>query len=390
MLTRKEIQIDLLNKLNELCDKANVKYALHSQAAYLAYLNKPIDFIESFEVMMCQGDAERIADILDDDRYYFEDFRSNPKFDRHYMMFGYRDSLDLKLTDINFDTERHIDNNCIRITIYYIEHQVPKGHAKKLKSRNELWKLRHMNINNSQFRRMKCRKRLINLSCRLIGNKRVNKRRYEYKKLNYAIDTWDDIKNYPYVRFSGKKLKSGLLNGTVPTQLEGIPSYILENFEAYFKVFYGSSWKTKEWRRFDGFKSSNVSWDEFSNNPKVKECLAEIQRNNEIMYFDNLELKKYKKSTKKISKYVLQSENVVITREKYLMRKDEIIKAYEDNNTEELGILLNPLIESMKECLTLKYTYSVDEDIDRILDEYLRENNNKALANKINRFKTDI
>lgn len=278
MLTRKEIQIDLLNKLNELCDKANVKYALHGQSAYLAYFNEPIEFIESFEVIMCQGDAEKIADILDDDKYYFEDFRVNPKFDRHYMMFGYKNSLDLKLTDINFDTERHIDNHCIRITIYYIEHQVPKGHAKKLKSRNELWKLRYMNINHSKFRRKKYYKKLINFACFLIGNNRINKHRYEYKKMNHAIDTWDNIKNYNYVRCSGKKLKSNLFNILIPKQLNGVQSYILKNFESYFKMFYGPSWKTKKWKKYDGFKSTNINWEEFSNNPKIKECLKEIQK----------------------------------------------------------------------------------------------------------------
>ena len=57
MLTRKEIQLELLQKLNELCEKANVKYALHSQAAFLAYKDEELKEMETFEVMMCQGDA---------------------------------------------------------------------------------------------------------------------------------------------------------------------------------------------------------------------------------------------------------------------------------------------------------------------------------------------
>ena len=86
MLTREEIQIDLLTKLNELCDKANVKYVLHDQAAFLAYNDEPIDSIASIEVLMCQGDAEKLADLLDDDDFYFEYFRTNPKFDKHFIM----------------------------------------------------------------------------------------------------------------------------------------------------------------------------------------------------------------------------------------------------------------------------------------------------------------
>lgn len=88
MLTRNDIQRDLLEKFNELCDKANVNYVLHGHAAFLAFNNLPINKVNSFEVLMCQGDAEKVSNILDDDAYYFEDSKSNPKFTGPYMMFG--------------------------------------------------------------------------------------------------------------------------------------------------------------------------------------------------------------------------------------------------------------------------------------------------------------
>ena len=55
--TRKDIQLDLLRKLNELSEEANVSYALHKQAAILAYKNESINEMESLDVIMCQGDA---------------------------------------------------------------------------------------------------------------------------------------------------------------------------------------------------------------------------------------------------------------------------------------------------------------------------------------------
>ena len=104
MLTRNDVQRDLLQKFDDLCRKANVKYVLHGHAAFLAYFEKPINQVNSLEVLMCQGDAEKVSNILDDDAYYFEDSRSNPKFNGPYMMFGYKNSLDLKNKDLNYNT----------------------------------------------------------------------------------------------------------------------------------------------------------------------------------------------------------------------------------------------------------------------------------------------
>ena len=390
MLSRKEIQLDLLRKLNELCEEANVKYALHDRAAILAYKGEPINHIASMKVMMCQGDAEKIADILDDDRYYFEDFRSNPKFDRHFMMFGYKDSLDLKSLDLNFKTDRHIENHCIRINISFINHQIPKGTGKKLVAEKKQWEFRHMELHSPKFWRCILRQKKINLKSFLKGNKKINKERYETKKKHYAIDTWENIQKYPYVRVSGKKFKSDIFNELTPANLEGVPTYILKDFDTYARILYGKDWKAKGFKLAKSFESSTMSWEEFSKNPKVKKSLAIIQRNYEDMYFERMELKKYKESTNQIAKHVLQSANVFNTRQNLIDEKERIIELYDSGDFDKLGDLFDPLIESEKESILLGYSFSVDEDIDIIFDEYLRENGNVKLANKIDRLKADI
>ena len=343
MLSRKEIQLDLLRKFNELCQEANVKYALHDQAAVLAYRDEPIDYIDSLKVMMCQGDAERIADILDDDRYYFEDFRSNPKFDRHYMMFGYKDSLDLKNLDLNFKTDRHIENHCIRINISFINHQIPKGTGKKLTEEKKEWNFRHMELHSNKFWRCRC-----------------------------------------------KKFKSDAFNELVSKELEGIPVYILKDFDYYASTLYSNDWHMKGFGKSRSFESSNISWEEFSQNPKVKECMAEIQRYYELMYFDNSKLKECQKKTSLISKHVIQSANVFNTRKEYIAQKDDIMDSYNKKDLEKLGDLFSQLIESQNESLLLGYSFSVDEDIDKIFDEYLRETKRVKLANKINKLRVSV
>ena len=388
MLTREEIQIDLLTKLNELCDKANVKYVLHDQAAFLAYNDEPIDSVASIEVLMCQGDAEKIADSLDDDLYYFEDFRSNPKFDRHMMFFGYKNSLDLKELDLHFDTDRHIENNCVRINIRFINHQVPKGTAKKLASQNDLWKFRHTRFTSNKFWRSKIRQKAINIVCFLMGNKRINRKRYENKKEHYAIDTWSNIKKYKFVKASGKKFKSSAFNEIVYKELNGAPAYILKDFDYYATRMYGNDWKNKTWGKVGKLNSSIISWEDFSNNSQVKKSLDEIQKLNESIYFDTLQLKEYQDSTKIIPEHVIQSADVVRTRENCIFQKENIIDSFSKRDFDELSKLLNPLIDCEKRAIGLGYSFSVDEDIDRILDEYLRENKRNKLANNIKKYMT--
>lgn len=390
MLTRKEIQLNLLQKLNELCEKANVKYALHSQAAFLAYTGEELKEMETFEVMMCQGDAEKIYDLLDDDNYYFEDFRSNPKFDKHYMMFGFKNSLDLKNTDLNFLTSRHIANNCIHIKILFIQHQVPIGHAKRLGEEQKLWKLKNMDITTRKLWRCKIKQKKLQLKNFFKGNKKINKERYETKKRNYAIDTWENIQNYPRVRLNGRLLNASLFNEIVPTALENIPSFLLKDFNHFAKLYYGKNWKKKEWKTYPGLKSSLVSWDEFSDDKQVKKSLAEIQKNNEKIYISNLKIKKYRKINQNLKNHVIQSKKIIDAREDYIKEKQNILDLYENGKNEELGEKLTPLIKIMENGVSLGYTFSIDDEIDDILDEYLRNNQQIKLANQIEKLKIDI
>ena len=108
------------------------------------------------------------------------------------------------------------------------------------------------------------------------------------------------------------------------------------------------------------------------------------------MYFEHMQLKKYKNSTKKISKHVVQSANVLNTRKKLIAEKENIIELHNSNDSKKLGEALAPLIESQNKSLLLGYSYSVDDEIDAILDEYLRENKRVKLANKIKKLKVDF
>ncbi len=410
MLTRRDIQLDLLQKLNELCDKANVKYVLHGQSAFLAYNEEPIDYIDSFEVLMCQSDAEKIADMLDDDKYYFEDFRSNPKFDEHFMMFGYKESLDLKIKDLNFMKTRNIDNHCIRINIRFIEHPIEKGYQLEY-YRHLFWKFRFLNVTTDDLWYLNKLKGFINFIYGIVGEERITNHRYNSKRKSYTIDTWDDIKNYKVIRIDDAgNIKSEIFNDIVPKELDGVPSFIFKDFNYYASHYYGFNWEEKKWANSQGTTSSLISWEEFSKDADFKKHMEKNQEYFEYTYANstNLNEKKILKFIKRFTfpestklynnllitrdfkQNVLQSGSILHNRDDYIEQKDELMQLYNDRNYDELEFRMEPLISSMRKGVNLGYTYSVDEDIDQLLDNYLRETGQGKLANQIIQLREDI
>ncbi|WP_406536011.1 hypothetical protein [Methanobrevibacter sp.] len=391
IVSRKDIQLDLLNKFNELCSKANVKYVLHGQGALLAYTGDEIDNIESLEVMMCQGDAEKIVDLLDDDAYYFEDFRSNPKFDNHFMMFGYKNSLDLKMRDINFMTTRHIENHCIRLNIRFIEHPVPKGKGKKLKIYRKIWKLKNMDVHSNNLWKYKYGKKALVIFSKVIGEKRLDNHRYNIKKKNYSIDTWNNIKKYPLVRISGTKAKdSKLFNEIAATKLGDVSTYIIKDFENYATAYYGVNWRMKKWKSSPDCSSTIISWEVYSRSPEYQKCCEKIQERYENNYYRTLDIEKSRDITNNLKNHVRQSGRIVHTRDDFIEQKEKIQELYKNNDLDELEVILKPLIQAMQHGIRLGYTYSVDEDIDNILDSYLRKVDREELANQIKSLRINV
>lgn len=390
MLTRSDVQRDLLQKLNELCKKANVNYVLHAHAAFLAYNNQPIDQMNSLEVLMCQGDAEKVSNLLDDDAYYFEDSRSNPKFTGPYMMFGLKKSIDLKNKDLNFATSRNIDNHCIRIIIHFIERPKRRISGKILRINNKLLKFRYMD-DDFNFRSFKSKRRFVNNVFKVVNDGFYNNRMQNFKKRTISIDTWQDIKKYPLVKITGKPpFKSSLLDSILPVDFDGVSSYIVEDFEGYAKNFYGVNWPEKQWASVNECSSALISWEEYSNNPEVKRILDEIKKRFDIIQCEYAKTEDCRKEIKEMKKQVRQSKRVIYVREDCIQQKDKIMELYREGDNKKLGIMLDPLIEALTIGINRGYTFSVDEDIDNIVDSYLRDNNNSDLADDVKKYRVDI
>ena len=390
MLTRNDVQRDLLQKFTELSKKANVNYVLHAQAAFLAYNNQPINQINSLEVLMCQGDAEKVSNLLDDEAYYFEDSRSNPKFTGPYMMFGLKKSIDLKTKDLNFETSRNIDNHCIRIIIHFIERPKRRVSGKVLGINNKLLKFRYME-DDFNFRNYKSKRKWANNLFKVVNDGFYNNRIRDFKKRYISIDTWNDIKKYPLVQITGKPpFKSSLLDSVLPVDLDGVSSYIVEDFEEYAKNFYGVNWPEKQWASVNECSSALLSWEDYSNDPEVKRRLDEIQKRFDIIQYEYAKTVDCRREINEMKRQIRQSKRVIYVREECIQQKDNIMKLYREGDNKQLRIMLDPLIEALTIGINRGYTFSVDEDIDNIVDSYLRENNYSNLADDIIKYRMDV
>lgn len=390
MLTREEVQRDLLQKFDDLCKKANVKYVLHGHAAFLAYYGEPINQMNSFEVLMCQGDAEKVSSILDDDAYYFEDSRSNPKLFSPHMIFGFKNSLDIKNKDLNFHKKRNIENHCIRITIHFIERPKNRISYKFLDVNNKVLKFRYME-NDYDYKNYKSKRKHLNNLFKLIGDGFYNKRVYNFKRKNLSIDTWDDIGKHPLIQIKNKTpISSEMFKSIESVVFDGVSSYIIKDFESYAAYFYGQNWMNKKWPSVSGYTSVIISWDEYSKDPEVKKTMVGISNRYDIIYQKYRDTLEERRVVKNMKKHIVQSKNIIYLREELISNKEEIIELYEKEDFKELEIILEPLIKSLNRGIKLGYTYSIDDDIDAIVDSFLRKTNNAELADEIKNYRTEV
>lgn len=235
-----------------------------------------------------------------------------------------------------------------------------------------------------EYRNFKTKRKFVNNVFKVVSDDFYNKRVYNLKKKAVSINTWEDIKKYPLVKITGKRrVESDLFDTINQVDFDGISSYIIGDFERYAEHYYGKNWRDKKWPGINRLSSALISWEEFSKDPKVIKCVDEIQKRYDIIYQKQASVSDSRTAVKNMKNQIKMSKSVIYTREEMLEQKEEIMELYQAGNMEELEEIIKPLIRSLSIGIKRGYTYSVDEDIDKIVDSYLRENDESELADRI-------
>ena len=122
----------------------------------------------------------------------------------------------------------------------------------------------------------------------------------------------------------------------------------------------------------------------------MKKCIDEIYKRYDIIHQKYDSTLEDRRVIRNMRSHIIQSRNVIYLREDLIQNKDKIMELHDNGNLKELEVILNPLIRSLTVGIDLGYTYSIDEDVDNLLDSYLRKTNQADLANKIKDYRTEV
>ena len=212
MKTKKDVQLELLQEIDEICSKNNLHYILTGLNSLNAYINHTLkNGPLSVAIAMTQGDIDNFCSIIeeeDDGNRYVEGIFNNPKYDKSYILYGNKNT-----TDFNIVKAANNMHYGINIQIYPIK---------------------KINRNSSN-----------NLTNKIL-NKAYRASKGKVFKKTMFIDKWEDIQKDPSVEIINKNYKSDIFKELERHEADGVEFYLPKDTDSYFKKMYGKNYKTKE------------------------------------------------------------------------------------------------------------------------------------------------
>lgn len=355
MKSKKDMQLELLQEIDDICSKNDLNYILTGLNSLNAYLNHTIrNGPISVAVAMTQGDIDDFCNIIEEeyeDRYV-EGMFNNPKYDKAYIIYGNRNT-----TDFNIVKEDNYIHHGINIDIYPIS----KSNEKPSKKR----------INR-------------------IFNKIYRKSKGKILKNALSIDKWEDIQKSKTVQIINKNYKSSALKELQKHEVDGVELILPKDADYYFKKMYGKNYRTKEIEAKT--QGENViidterGYDEIFE--EVKDLALEARANDKAIIEER---KKVKEDYKVVTSVwdLVQMTNKQVEFKHHFEDKADGLMNLDLNNEEEFKELYNelkPVISTLNKYSKKDMTFSIDPKTDELIEKVLLKKNVKLL-NKIKELK---
>lgn len=358
MKTKKDIQLDLLQEVDEICSKYNLNYILTGLNSLNAYLNHTIkNGPISVAIAMTQGDIKAFCKIIDEEyaeERYVEGIFNNPNYDKAYIVYGNKNTTDFHI--IKPDNNIH---HGININIYPI---------KKIQNQEGWKKLANKGFN-----------KIYNLS-----NGKV------FESFIF-INKWKDIQKYPFVHIINKNYKSKTFKEIMKYEIDGIELYLPKDADSYFKKMYGKNFKAKEIiEKTQGERviiDTNHGYEEIMN--EVEDLILNARINDEEIKFER---KKADDEFKTVASVwdLVQMTNKQVEFIHYFEKNTDSLLALDLNDESQFKEAygeLKPVISTLDKYSKKGMTFSIDPKTDELIENILLKKN-KKLLNKIKELKT--
>lgn len=394
MKTKTDIQIELLQEIEEICLKNNLNYVLAGENGLNAYLNHtikngPIDV----SVAMTQGDIDRFCEIIEKEyknNRYVEGIFNSPKYNPFYVSYGNKNTTYFNV--VNIDNRIH---HGIQVRIYPIRKAMDlngnkiEGWTPKLKRERKLRQKLNKRIESNKFWREKLAQKVLNIPYSLTGG---GKRYYNEVKKNIFIDKWEDIQKYSKVRIINKEITTESLKEIQKYEVDNIELSLPESADTYFSEIFGKNFKEKNIKaKGEGVRviiDTQTSYEDIIK--ESKDLILEAKALNEEIDEEANEYNAERKTTKNLWHLVNMTDDQIKFIE-YSKDRSDALSKYDLDNEDELDIVYNelkPIISSLRKYSKFGMTYSINPEIDALIENLLLKKN-KKLLNKIKKIKKE-
>lgn len=389
MKTKQEIQIELLQEIDEICSKNNLKYIFVGVNALNAYLNHTIkNNSRVVSIAMTQGDIDRFCEIVEKsnnkDRYV-EGIFNNPDYLPLYVSYGNENTTEFHMIARNKNKHLGI---CVRI--YPIRKSVSLNGEriptfdKRLSKERRMRVIMNKTIVNKKFILGKIGLKVWKGAYALTGG---GKRYYSKVKKNIYIDKWEDIQNYCKVRIMNRNIESKYLKELGTVEFDGIELPIPKDADAYFTEIFGEDFRDRKIKVINApirvILDTEIGYKQIIE--ENKDLLDEAKATREEVMWQRLKVYREKVAVDNVWKLVKMTNRQINLKELYSENIDDLL-AYDLDDEEQLEEVyeeLRPAIGSLKRYSRIGMTFSIDPKTDALIEKVLIKRGNAKLLNKI-------
>lgn len=372
MISEKDIQLELLKEIDDICIKNNLDYILLGTNGLNAFVNHSIkNGPISVSVAMTSGDVERFCDIVEkqnNPNRYAERIITERKNNPWYINYGNENTAYFNILDLNSK-----DHHGINVEVYPI-----RGLKLNKKAKDKPAKPKETGKLNKLLNRF------------LKSNKEKNEVKKTPTDKTY-IDRWQDIQDFTTVKIINTKIKAKTLKEIGRYEVDNLQLALPKDASKFFREIFGANFKDRK------IKPTNIGY-RYILNPEMgyqqiieesKDLIMESNSLNEEVKLKSAEADDDRVVLNNLWNLILMT-NKQIEFTKYFDENIERLLSFDLSDKKEFDLVykeLKPVISALRKYAKLGMTFDINPETDSLIERVLIMKGNEKLVDEIKTLK---
>ena len=387
MKTKYDIILELLQEIDEICSDNNLKYILVEETALNVYLNNSLKKNhDTVSIAMTLGDIDRFCEIIEKEyssNRYIDSIANNFSYTMFYVSYGNRNTTDFRIIDVNKDICKGIHINIYPIVKKAELDGTPiVGWTTSLSRERKIHKLLNKQVDDKKLWYISIGLKILRGAYKLSGG---GNHYYKKVKNNLFIDKWDDIQDYSKVRINQTVIDSQLLKEIKKIKADNIELNLPSQEEEFLRETFGNDYPilSSDQERNHWIVDAEIGYEEIIN--ETKDILMEARHIHEQIILGRLNVRNENETINNVWRLVKMTEKQFMYIQ-YFDNHGDNLWAYDLNDKDQFKEVqkeLNPLINTLNEYAEFNMTFSINPEIDLLIEKVLIMDGNEELAKKI-------